>query len=95
MVASSRRLWKPTVIDTLIEPDQPNFVNEAKYCHPFSFLNQNLTMKLFVPRQQPSAAEGIHHTLSFSRAPYAFSHRRSAHRKTSLYRSCYLVVEEA
>jgi hypothetical protein len=84
----------PTVTDTLIELDPPNFVNEAKYCHPFSFLNQNPRMKPSVPRQQPSTAEGIHHTLSFSRAPYAFSHRRSAHRKKSLYRSCYLVVVE-
>jgi hypothetical protein len=88
VVTGSRRLSKPNVIDTLIEPDQPNFVNEAKYCLPFSFLNLILRMKPSVPRQQPSAAKGIHHTLSFSRAPYAFSHRRAAHQKTSLYRSC-------
>ena len=88
VVTGSRRLCKPTVIDTLIEPDPPNFVNEAKYFRPFSFWNLNPRMKPSVPRQQPSATEGIHHTPSFFRAPYAFSHRRSVHRKTSLYRSC-------
>ena len=96
-VAGSRRVSMATTIDTLIELDPPIFVNEAKYYHPFSFLNLNQRITPSVPMQQPSGAEGIHHTLSFSRVPCVFYHRRSAHRKTSLFRppSYCLVAEEA
>ena len=95
VVTGSRRLLMLTVINILIEPDQPNFVNEAIYYHLFSFLNLNLRIKPSVPMQQPSAAEEIHHTPFFSRVPDAFYHRYSDHQKTSLFRSCLLVAEAA
>ena len=95
MVTDSRRLLMPAVIDTLIEPDLPNFVNEAKYYLPFSFWNLNLRIKPSVPTQQPSAAEGIHHTPFFSHVQDAFYHRHSDYQKTSLFRSCWLVAEAA
>jgi len=84
-----------SVINILIEPDPPNFANEAKYYHPFSFLNLNPRIKPSILMQQPSTAEGIHHTPFFSRVPDAFYHHRSDHRKTSLYRACWLVAEAA
>ena len=85
----------PTVVGTLIEPDPPNFANEAKYYLPFSFWNLNLRIKPSVPKQQPSATVGIHHTPFFSRAPCAFYHHHSDRQKTSLSRSCWLVAEAA
>jgi len=95
VVTGIRRLLMLTVIDTLIEPDPPNFVNEAKYFLLFSFWNLNPRIEPSVPMQQPSAVEEIHRTPFFSRVPYAFYHYRSDHRKTSLYRFCWLVAEAA
>lgn len=95
MVTGSRRLLMLSVINILIEPDPPNFANEAKYYHPFSFLNLNLRIKPSIPMQQPSTAEGIHHTPFFSRVPNAFYHHHFDHRNTFLYRSCWLVAEAA
>ena len=95
MVTGSRRLLMPTIINILIEPGQPNFADEAKYSHPFSFLNLNPKIKPSIPMQQPSTAKGIHHTPFFSRVPDAFYHRHSDHQKTSLFRSCWLVAEAA